>query len=87
MALIMTRWGQGTQGQAQWRIGTEDGGAVRFPSDTHLQALLKKHSLAHGDLVVLKRESNNILVEAPADLKLDEQRAFLAALWMKTVFK
>jgi hypothetical protein len=87
MALIMTRWGQSTEGKAQWRIGTEDGGDVRFPSDVHLQALLKKHSSANGDLVVLKRESNSILVEAPADLKIDEQRAFLAALWMKTVFK
>jgi hypothetical protein len=87
MALIMTRWGKSPDGQAQWRIGTEDGSRVRFPTTTQLNEILKKCGVCKRSLVVVERQDNNILVQAPEDLSLETCDEFLSELWWQMVFE
>jgi hypothetical protein len=87
MALIMSRWGFSEDGKkAQWRIGTEDGSDVRFPSNSHLRTLFRKHTHCGDTLSVVSRASNIILIEAPEHLTEKDRLAFLSVLWMETVF-
>lgn len=83
----MRRWGKTSEGNPQWRIGTEDLSDVVFPANDRICTLYRKKVSRRDALTVLVRQSNSMVVEVRFNLTKKDCDAFLAALWEETHFK
>jgi hypothetical protein len=89
MSLVIRRWKRSSRDspRSQWRIGTEDGGDVIFPSDLRLRTLFKENVATRGEIVIKERGGNHLIAEIPSGLTPQDCTPFLKALWKETVFK
>lgn len=85
----MFRWKKslGDHLHSEWGITAEDKRGATFPTEDRLQALFKQHVSPDGDLKVIERSANRIVVRIPPHLAPQKCQAFLAAVWSETIFE
>ena len=87
LELKMKPWGSSPKGRSQWRLGTVDHSEVLFPDSKLLRKLFRRHSPATGELQVIFRRPNCLVVEIPAGTTPPGREPFVRAVEQEVVPK
>lgn len=87
LAMRQWRYGKLSKGFSQWRVASVDNTDAVFPDDQRLGSLFKTHSPVEGELTVLYRGSNNVVIQIPAGLTPAHREPFRRAVETESTLK